>query len=170
MALTFSSCSGPTPLSSAFQTNTNRAWRCARPKVSCGVLETIRQNLGGLGTGSKSARESRLLQAIQETRQGQSTTPAQKADILAAVEELVEFGLNEATAKSPAINATWKLLWTTEKVVQLTVYATSCTQHAHGEERPLAHTRPHSLYRIKSARAGCAGNPLYSETGKAVWD
>ena len=126
MALTFSSCSGPTPLSSAFQTNANRGWRCARRKVSCGVLETIRQNLGGFGTGSKSARESRLLQAIQETRQGQSTTPAQKADILAAVEELVELGLNEATATSPAINATWKLLWTTEKVQLAVIMHEAC--------------------------------------------
>lgn len=169
MALSFSSCSGPAPLSSAFQTNANRAWRCARRKVSCGVLETIRQNLGGLSTGSRSARESRLLQAIQETRQGQSTTPAQKADILAAVEELVELGLNEATASSPAINATWKLLWTTEKV-QLTVFATVCMKHAHGREMPPAHTRPQSLYRRKSEKADGAGNPFHSETGKAIWD
>ena len=126
MALTFSSCSGPTPLSSAFQTDSNRACRSARQRVSCGVLDTIRQSFGGLGTGSKSARESRLLQAIQETRQGQSTTPAQKADILAAVEELVELGLNEATATSPAINATWKLLWTTEKVQLAVIMHEAC--------------------------------------------
>ncbi|CAL5220831.1 g2911 [Coccomyxa viridis] len=52
----------------------------------------------------------------------QNTTPActiaissQKADILAAVEELVEAGAGTGTASSQNINATWKLLWTTEK-------------------------------------------------------
>ena len=71
--------------------------------------------------GSKGACESRLLQAIQDTRQGQDTTPAQKVEILAAVEDLAELGSDEATASSPSINATWKLLWTTEKV-QLIVH------------------------------------------------
>ena len=66
--------------------------------------------------GSKSASESKLLQAIQGTKQGLETSAAQKADILAAVEELVEAGAGTATASSSKINATWKLLWTTEKV------------------------------------------------------
>lgn len=66
--------------------------------------------------GSKNASENRLLQAIQGTKQGLETSAAQKADILAAVEELVEAGAGIATASSSNINATWKLLWTTEKV------------------------------------------------------
>ena len=94
---------------------------CRRPlrassRISCGVLDTLRQTIGGLGAGSKNASESRLLQAIQGTRQGLETSAAQKADILAAVEELVDAGAGIATASSSTINATWKLLWTTEKV------------------------------------------------------
>ncbi len=50
--------------------------------------------------GSKSASESKLLQAIQGTKQGLETSAAQKADILAAVEELVEAGAGTATASS----------------------------------------------------------------------
>ena len=71
--------------------------------------------------GTKSASETNLLQAIQGTRQGLETSPAQKADILAAVEDLVEKGAGSATAASSNINATWKLLWTTEKVLLLTI-------------------------------------------------
>ena len=71
--------------------------------------------------GSKSASESKLLQAIQGTKQGLETSAAQKADILAAVEELVEAGAGTGTASSQNINATWKLLWTTEKVQTLAI-------------------------------------------------
>ena len=85
-------------------------------KISCGVLDSIRQSFGGLGVGSKSTSESRLLQAIQGTKQGLETSAAQKAGILAAVEELVKAGADTPTASSSNINATWKLLWTTEKV------------------------------------------------------
>jgi len=90
-------------------------------KVSCGVLNTIRQSFRGFGVGTKSASETKLLQAIQGTRQGLETSPAQKADILAAVEDLVENGAGSATAASSNINATWKLLWTTEKVFLLPI-------------------------------------------------
>lgn len=85
-------------------------------KTTCGVLDAITQNFGGFGAGSKGANESRLLKAIQNTRQGLDTSPAQKTEILAAVEELVELGSGSATTSSSNINATWKLLWTTEKV------------------------------------------------------
>lgn len=85
--------------------------------IRCGVLEIIRQNLGSLDGSRKIQKESRLLRAIQGTRQGLDTFAKQKAEILAAVEDLVEAGAGSATASSSNINATWKLLWTTEKVI-----------------------------------------------------
>ena len=87
--------------------------------IRCGVLEIIRQNIGGLDGSRKIQKESRLLRAIQGTRQGLDTSAEQKAEILAAVEDLVEAGAGSATASSSNINATWKLLWTTEKVLLL---------------------------------------------------
>ena len=95
---------------------------CRRPvprghSIRCGVLEIIRQNIGSLDGSRKVSKESRLLRAIQGTRQGLDTSAEQKAEILAAVEDLVEAGAGPATASSSNINATWKLLWTTEKVL-----------------------------------------------------
>ena len=85
--------------------------------IRCGVLEIIRQNIGSLDGSRKIQKERRLLRAIQGTRQGLDTSAEQKAEILAAVEDLVEAGADSATASSSNINATWKLLWTTEKVL-----------------------------------------------------
>ena len=56
-----------------------------------------------------------LLAAIQSTERGLSTTPAQRSAILSATEALTELGRGTTTT-SDALSATWKLLWTTEKV------------------------------------------------------
>lgn len=62
------------------------------------------------------AAESRLLEAIKGTDRGLTTTEQQKADILDAVEELAELGRGTVSTGGK-ISATWRLIWTTEKVL-----------------------------------------------------
>lgn len=63
------------------------------------------------------AAESRLLKAISGTDRGLTTTGEQKAEILEAVEELAELGRGSISTGGK-ISATWRLLWTTEKVLR----------------------------------------------------
>ena len=162
-------------LSSLSRAHSQRRPLTSAHRISCGVLDTIRQNLEGLGGGSKSASETRLLQAIQGTRQGLETSAAQKADILAAVEDLVEAGAGVATASSSSINATWKLLWTTEKVQ---ICALSFVHRILGPPFPSTSSRV-ILDSYKNISERCrsmmvheahAGDPLHPQAGKMVWD
>lgn len=66
----------------------------------------------------RQAAVGRLLAAIEGSERGLATQtqPAAAADIMAAVDELAELGEGSATTEDETLSATWKLLWTTEKV------------------------------------------------------
>ena len=87
--------------------------------IRSGLLDAVSSLISrGNSSAQSLAAESRLLQAIEGTDKGMSTSPEQKAAILEAVEELEERGRGSVTT-SGSISATWKLLWTTEKAQPL---------------------------------------------------
>ena len=76
------------------------------------------------------AAESRLLAAIEGTDRGLNTTKEQKAEILDAVEALAGLGRGSVSTGSN-ISATWRLIWTTEKVLCLPAATLASTYAAH---------------------------------------
>lgn len=61
------------------------------------------------------AAVSRLLAAIEGCERGLTGNEEQRAEIMAAVEELRELGSGSTTTGADELSATWRLLWTTEK-------------------------------------------------------
>lgn len=61
------------------------------------------------------AAVSRLLIAVEGSERGLSGDEQQRAEIMAAVEELKELGSGSTTTGAAELSATWRLLWTTEK-------------------------------------------------------
>lgn len=85
-------------------------------RISCGLLDTISNGIFSKTVGVQSiAAEARLLSAIKNTERGLKTPPSIRQDILQAVNELEEIGKGTVTTGT-GLSATWRLLWTTEKV------------------------------------------------------
>ena len=85
-------------------------------RISCGLLDTVSNGIFKKVRGSQSvAAETRLLNAIKSTERGLKTPPSSRQDILQAVNELEEIGKGIPTTGT-GLSATWRLLWTTEKV------------------------------------------------------
>ncbi|KAL4429336.1 hypothetical protein ABPG77_005110 [Micractinium sp. CCAP 211/92] len=61
------------------------------------------------------AAVSRLLIAVEGSERGLSGDEQQRAEIMAAIEELKELGSGSTTTGAAELSATWRLLWTTEK-------------------------------------------------------
>ena len=69
---------------------------------------------GARASGDALAARDRLLDAVEGTRRGAATTPAARAAIEEAVDELERLGKGE-TYTGAELSAAWRLVWTTEK-------------------------------------------------------
>ena len=79
------------------------------------VLDRLKKVISRSGLDTRGAVND-LLAAVESTQRGLSTSPTSRAQINAAVETLERCGKGEVTTDSSKIDATWRLLWTTEKV------------------------------------------------------
>ena len=91
--------------------------------ISCGLLDTVSNGVFNRIRGGQSiAAETRLLNAIKNAERGLETPPSTTQDILQAVNELEEIGRGKVTTGT-SLSATWRLLWTTEKVGNVHKYS-----------------------------------------------
>lgn len=89
-----------------------------RLRTSCGLLDSFVSRTFKSPINQSIAAETKLIEAIKDSQRGLNTSASQKQDILSAVEELESIGRGTVTTNE-VISATWKLLWTTEKVTSL---------------------------------------------------
>jgi hypothetical protein len=86
-----------------------------RLRVSCGFFDRFNRKSVTAPNSRSAAAEAKLLEAIKGSQRGLDVSASLKEEILRCVEELEEMGKLSITTNDE-INATWKLLWTTEKV------------------------------------------------------
>ena len=79
------------------------------------VLDRLKRVISRSGLDTRGAVND-LLAAVESTQRGLSTSKTSRAQIDATVDLLEKCGKGEVTTDSSKIDATWRLLWTTEKV------------------------------------------------------
>ena len=79
------------------------------------VLDRLRKVISRSGLDTRTAVND-LLAAVESTQRGLSTSKSSRAQIDASVDFLERCGKGDVTTDSSKIDATWRLLWTTEKV------------------------------------------------------
>lgn len=84
------------------------------------VQHAFLDSLKSIFTGDAASKErklleTKLLEAVKGTKRGLSTSKEQASSISSVVESLQELWLDKPTTTSE-LSATWRLLWTTEKV------------------------------------------------------
>jgi PAP_fibrillin len=104
---------GRTPVDlSLFSPVTSRR-RLSRHQGQCqavfGLFDRVKQS-----SKASNAKVDQLISLAEETQLGTKTDPTTKKELLRLVDELQEAQSGAVTTDS-RINATWKLLWTTEK-------------------------------------------------------
>ena len=105
-------------------TTSHTLWCHRRPQkvqhrrlvVPCSaVLDRLRRVISRSGLDNRGAVDD-LLTAVESTQRGLSTSKTSRAQIDASVNFLEKCGKGDVTTDSSRIDATWRLLWTTEKV------------------------------------------------------
>ena len=90
--------------------------RHRRPVVPCSaLLDRLKRVISRSDQDTRGAVND-LLAAVESTQRGLSTSNTSRAQIDAAVDVLERCGKGGVTTDSSKIDATWRLLWTTEKV------------------------------------------------------
>ena len=98
---------GPCRYAVIWKSETSRSVRFPRTSLAGNICRAQTQ--------SNASAVHDLLTAIRGTERGVSTTGAQRQAILTATAALTELGRGSTTT-CDTLSATWKLLWTTEKV------------------------------------------------------